>query len=359
MATLLDAHPQLAVAPELNWITYFFDTLNGPNLEGLVAWPLVAKWLHQKKFESWKISREEIQQIIDPTELVPCDHFLSRLLDIFGKTKNKEQVGSWTPEFMRFLEPLHDSYPWIKFIHMIRDGRNVALDLLDQPDEILRDFSTWTEDPLGTIALWWNRKVEQCRKIGQRLGAERYHEIRLEDLKTKPEVEGARLCDFLGLPFDEEWIRLSALAMPGEADGPKSLKGNLCKRKRDWRSQMPAENVERFEAAAGDLLEELGYDRAFPQPRADTQARVSRLRQEFAHPVLWRKTSPPSLRRRRTEASWTNPFVFIVGCPRSGTTLLQRILDAHPLLTICPETFWVVYFYKKRIGLIPDGLVTP
>jgi hypothetical protein len=29
-----------------------------------------------------------------------------------------------------------------------------------------------------------------------------------------------------------------------------------------------------------------------------------------------------------------NPFVFIVGCPRSGTTLLQRMLDAHPQIAV-------------------------
>ena len=57
----------------------------------------------------------------------------------------------------------------------------------------------------------------------------------------------------------------------------------------------------------------------------------------------------------RREAGWTNPFVFVVGCPRSGTTLLQRLLDAHPALAICDETFWVPYFFKKRLGLTPDG----
>ena len=34
---------------------------------------------------------------------------------------------------------------------------------------------------------------------------------------------------------------------------------------RDWRSEMPTEDLERFEAAAGDLLDELGYER-LPQP---------------------------------------------------------------------------------------------
>ena len=36
-----------------------------------------------------------------------------------------------------------------------------------------------------------------------------------------------------------------------------------------------------------------------------------------------------------------NPLAFVVGCPRSGTTLLQRMLDAHPALTVLPEVSWL------------------
>jgi sulfotransferase family protein len=36
-----------------------------------------------------------------------------------------------------------------------------------------------------------------------------------------------------------------------------------------------------------------------------------------------------------------NPLGFVVGCPRSGTTMLQRMLDAHPALTVLPEVPWL------------------
>ncbi len=32
-----------------------------------------------------------------------------------------------------------------------------------------------------------------------------------------------------------------------------------------------------------------------------------------------------------------NPYVFIVGCPRSGTTLLKCMVDAHPQIAIPRE----------------------
>lgn len=44
----------------------------------------------------------------------------------------------------------------------------------------------------------------------------------------------------------------------------------------------------------------------------------------------------------------TDPPVFIVGCPRSGTTLLQRMLDAHPDVAVAPETHFVRRFWSRR-----------
>src|ERR671931_1031811 len=37
----------------------------------------------------------------------------------------------------------------------------------------------------------------------------------------------------------------------------------------------------------------------------------------------------------------TNPYVFVVGCPRSGTTLLQRMLDSHPQLAVANDTEFI------------------
>jgi hypothetical protein len=44
---------------------------------------------------------------------------------------------------------------------------------------------------------------------------------------------------------------------------------------------MPAEDLERFEAAAGDLLEELGYPRACLHPPEEKLAWAVRIRESF------------------------------------------------------------------------------
>src|SRR5919197_6218795 len=63
--------------------------------------------------------------------------------------------------------------------------------------------------------------------------------------------------------------------------------------------------------------------------------------------------------RYATHKGMSNPYVFIVGCPRSGTTLLQRMVNAHPDIAIIPEIWELPRYFENRDCVTPDGLVTP
>ena len=350
VARLLDAHHGLAIAPDVQWVVDFFATRAGLNVEGLLAPELVHKWSHQKRFDDFRLGRDAVWGLVPPGTLLPYGTFLTRLLDLYGDAADKRRVGSFCPDVPRYLPDLHALWPAARFVHVVRDGRDVALALgdWDEAVRVLGRVSTWGEDPVATAALWWRRKVRPARAAGAALGPGVYYEVRYEALLARPAAECARLCAFLNLPYDDAMTRHLEHGGDGLAPG---------ERPPDWRSQMAAGDVEQFEAAAGDLLEEMGYARAAPRPGAEAERKAARVRDAFAG---GRPASPPeAVRERRRAGRWANPFVFVVGCPRSGTTLLQRMLDAHPDVAICPETFWIPYFFKKRIGLTPEGLVTP
>lgn len=48
--------------------------------------------------------------------------------------------------------------------------------------------------------------------------------------------------------------------------------------------------------------------------------------------------------RGGVNSGWDGPL-FIVGCSRSGTTLLQQMLNAHPLIAIAPETHFAARYW--------------
>src|SRR5919197_2923061 len=52
------------------------------------------------------------------------------------------------------------------------------------------------------------------------------------------------------------------------------------------------------------------------------------------------------------------PGRFVVGVPRSGTTLLRLMLDAHPKLTIPPETHFVPKLITQFEGWMNEGVGT-
>jgi hypothetical protein len=201
--------------------------------------------------------------------------------------RRKPLVGDKTPNYVRQILILHSLWPHARFVHLIRDGRDVCLSLLGWKRKATRMaelFPTWAEDPVTTAALCWERDVRRGRDRGRPLGPALYHEIRYEDLVSRPADETRNLCCFLGVAYEGEMLEFhQGRTRLGPGRSAKEAWLPITPGLRDWRTQMAADDVERFEAAAGDLLDELGYPRACPSPPPAARERASRLRERFVH----------------------------------------------------------------------------
>ncbi len=293
---MVDAHPHITITPEIHWITGNLKKRRLLTPEGLVTSELVSRLVEHRRFAQLEIAREDFEALIGSGAPVPYSTFLIGIFDLYRKLKNKRLVGNKTPAYVKSLPTLHALWPRAKFVHIIRDGRDVYLSIMNwkKADSTAGRFVTWTEDPVLTTALWWERKVRLGRQGGHPLGPELYYEMRYENLVTHPENECAKLCDFLGLPYDNAMLRFH--------EGRTRTDPGLSAKKawlpitpglRDWRSQMSAEDIERFEAVAGDLLNELGYSRAFPCLRPETLKHASRIRDLFTQDVRSRGNRLP------------------------------------------------------------------
>jgi Sulfotransferase family len=263
---IVDAHPQIAITPSMHWISGYFKRRKVSRPEDPVTSEMVSGLLVDRKFDRFRIRREELEGLIGSGEPVPYSRFLAGIFHLYGKTQGKPLVGNKTAPYVRRLPALHALWPKARFVHLIRDGRDVCLSVMNwsKAEDTAGRYATWTEDPVTTIALWWKRKVLLGREAGKSLGPNLYQEIRYEELVSEPAKACETLCSFLELPYAEAMLRFDERRDGTHLDIERAHPSfPITRGLRDWRSQMTAEEVERFEAAAGDLLDELGYTRAY------------------------------------------------------------------------------------------------
>ena len=84
--------------------------------------------------------------------------------------------------------------------------------------------------------------------------------------------------------------------------------------------------------------------------------RPSPPRSRLTYPPRWACPPDPAITQRPRRKSMTssgrtngsiNPLAFVGGCPRSGTTLLQRMLDSHPQLACANDTHFIPRMLEK------------
>ena len=282
---IVDSHPQIAIMRrETDWIPGYFKQRIGLTPEGLVTPELISQLLEYRTSPKLGIDRQQLEKLLGSGEPVSYARFVSGIFDVYGKAQGKTLAGDKSPGYCREIHLLHGLWPKAKFVHLIRDGRDVCLSANNwaKAAKLANVFATWSEDPITTAALWWTWHVRAAREKSQTLEPNLYYELRYESLVSHPADECARLCGFLGLPYDEAMLRFH--------EGHTRTKPGLDAKHawlpitpgiRDWRSELPAKDLERFEAAAGELLDDLGYPRGVQQPRTETLTHVARIRDAF------------------------------------------------------------------------------
>jgi len=157
-----------------------------------------------------------------------------------------------TPDHVRHMALISEVYPGARFIHIIRDGRDVARSLLAKP---------WGPDSVEAAASEWRDSVRAGR--AQAPPPARYRELRYEDLLARPGASIRSLFDWLGLGVDDSVIEQAL----GEARTPLSVDATRpATESEKWRQVFGPRELAAFERAAGDLRVELGYEAASPAP---------------------------------------------------------------------------------------------
>jgi hypothetical protein len=258
LRAMFDSHPALAIPPESHFLVTLarsaraFRGAGGFSVERFAA-ALNGHW----GFRGWGLDEAEVRSTLAAADPATYAEAVRAIFERYAADRGKTRYGEKTPMNVLHIRRLASLFPEARFIHLIRDGRDVALSYRDA------GFGTTS---IGDSAVFWRRFVARGRRDGRRLGTTRYREVRYEDLVDDPERVLRSLCSFVDLAFDPLMLRYFERAddvMEGvdHRSHHRSVYLPPTRGLRDWRRDMSPDELRLFESIAGRLLAELGYER--------------------------------------------------------------------------------------------------
>lgn len=266
MRLMLDSHPQLAIPHETSFVPRALALGGGAGRDELARFLL--------DFPTWPdlaTSESELREALASVEPFALADGLRAFYRRYAAARGKARWGDKTPSYALDLPTIAAAFPEARFVHLVRDGRDVAVSL--------RPLWFAPGQDMTRLASEWARYVVAARAAGAELGS-RYLEVRYEHLVLDPSRELTRVTDLLELPFSPGMLRYfeGATARLREGQGRTDAAGRvlvtqeqrlrnqqLAQRPLDparigrWRGELTAAEEAEFAAAAGAVLANLGY----------------------------------------------------------------------------------------------------
>ncbi|MBN1354530.1 MAG: sulfotransferase [Candidatus Omnitrophica bacterium] len=253
---LMNSNSDIKFPPESHFLLEFYKLFGDPRNEkeavGLMRH--IRRHYRYKRF-GLDIKDAEIKGFRKYNSLI--DYIYTR----FSCKYKAKRWGEKTPYYMNYLEDIKSLFPSAKFIHIIRDGRDMALSVI---------ATAWGPNNVYTAAKYWKEYVEAGIKARDKL-KESYMEVKYEDLLENPESVLRKITSFTGLTYSPDMLKLTSLKEDGYIANTRNFFGrNTSHRASDkkivkrntgnWKKKMKESDIKIFNFVAGDLLKKLGYE---------------------------------------------------------------------------------------------------
>jgi hypothetical protein len=228
---------------------------------------------------------------IDARIMAECQNggdFLRIFMEEMCRKQGVERWAETTPEHLLYMREIKKTIPNALIIHVIRDGRDVALswERLSQ----IRRLPWDRKRPAMAAGIYWDWMVMKGRETGRCLGAD-YIEVRYEDLVRKPAEVLKTLEPFVEHDLDYQRILkagIGSVTAPNTAfkDEKRSPIGR-------WKTDLSAEDLATLEGLIGGGLEQTGYELSTKGSRSSGLAAMRATYRLYFETKLYVKTRTP------------------------------------------------------------------
>jgi len=237
---------------------FCFLGLKYPNLGALrERRALLEFWLRTGWFAASGLDRKDIETRV----LEECRNIGGFLRIAMEAMCRQQRVRRWaekSPAHALYLPEIKRSIPDSLIVHIIRDGRDVALSLANF--EKIHPFLWDLGKTLPALGMYWKWIVRRARGAGRQIGPD-YYELHYEDLIQNPRDTLAKLGRFIDHDLDYARILqagIGSVSRP-ESSFPGVTSSGDFKPVDRWKQKFSPRELAEFESLAGDCLEEMGY----------------------------------------------------------------------------------------------------
>ena len=217
---------------------------------------LMDAWLKSDYFRRSGLPEGELRAKVLSECRNPGD-FLRIFMEAIARQQGVRRWADNTPFHLLYIAEIKKMIPNAQFVHIIRDGRDVAMSLnrMGWP----KCFPWDSKHRLAISGLYWRWLVSQGRAAGRKLGAD-YLEIQYEKLVDRPQETIAILSQFIGEELNYNDIQENAIGTVVRPNSSFPSAGELRSVGR-WKNLSDAEAAA-LTALLSPLLAELGYQGA-------------------------------------------------------------------------------------------------
>jgi LPS sulfotransferase NodH len=218
---------------------------------------IVDAWMQSKGFRRAGVEAGPLSSKL----LAECRNggdFIRVVMDEIAQSQGVQRWAVYDPDSILHMDQIKQDLPDAVFVHIIRDGRDIALSLMKM--EGFRPFP-WSRRSRGLLetALYWDWTVHTGRQHGRQIPGD-YIEIHYEELVTQPRAVLARLGGFLDHDLDYDRIQRTGLGRLRESNSSFRADGKETQNPVNrWKERLSHQQVAALEALIGPSLQQFGY----------------------------------------------------------------------------------------------------
>lgn len=196
--------------------------------------------LNERAVKQWKlnINHEKFFEELGPN--FTYSQLVNNICLMAPQQKGFNSWGDKTPDYLADIDILCKLFPDAKYIYIVRDGRDVALSLLEKD---------WGPNNVYYCAKYWASLNQNNSSLDSLRSSQNLYQLKYENLLDNIEDYAKEIYSFLNQKYDEAELRKLTSAVKS---------GNYNK----WKKRMTPRQINIFNKVASKTLKRFGYEQS-------------------------------------------------------------------------------------------------